>query len=68
MNAKVKRTVLLLAVAIILFTAAMLFTTPKNAVWMDAIRGASAGLALAGTISFLILLVDVIKSNKRTAR
>ncbi|AMR30419.1 hypothetical protein A0256_02785 [Mucilaginibacter sp. PAMC 26640] len=64
MKNQVTRTVLLLAVSILLFAIILWAPAPKNPVYFDIIRGASAGLGLAGCISFIILLVNQLKSAK----
>jgi hypothetical protein len=60
MNAKVKRTLILLAVSAALFTISESYNTS----WMNFVRGASAGFALAGIFSFFMIIGDVIRKPK----
>lgn len=64
MIAKVRRSVLLLAVSTALFVISAVFTTPKNAFWMDWVRGASAGIALAATIGIILIITENLKGKK----
>jgi hypothetical protein len=63
MNNKVTRVALMLVIACVLYAAGYYFATPANAKWMDFVRGASAGFALAGCIGFILLILDRIKNN-----
>jgi len=60
MNAKVRRTLILLAVSAALFTISEIYSTVSYADW---IRGASAGLALAGLFSFVLILVELVRGK-----
>ncbi|MFD0765953.1 hypothetical protein ACFQZI_13910 [Mucilaginibacter lutimaris] len=61
MKNQTARTFLLLGIALILFASAALFVEPGK--MQDVMNGASAGFALAGCISFVMLLVQ--NSKKR---
>ncbi|QHS55582.1 hypothetical protein GWR56_08515 [Mucilaginibacter sp. 14171R-50] len=61
MKNQVARTFLLLGTALILFASAELFILPGT--YRDICNGASAGLGLAGCISFVMLLVENFKKR-----
>jgi hypothetical protein len=67
MKNQVTRTVLLLAVSIALFVIILWVPAPKDPLWFEIIRGASAGFGLAGCISFVLLLKDELKANKKVS-
>ncbi|OOQ58634.1 hypothetical protein [Mucilaginibacter pedocola] len=58
MKNQVTRTVILLAISILLFAIIVWVPAPKNPMLFDIIRGASGGFGLAGCISFILLLKD----------
>jgi hypothetical protein len=64
MKNKVKRTIYLLLVAVILFSFSMVVKAEPGSIWVDLLRGASLGLALAGTISCIMIIVEYLRSNK----
>ncbi|MFA6246914.1 MAG: hypothetical protein WC615_08235 [Mucilaginibacter sp.] len=61
MKNQVARTYLLLGIALILFASAELFVSPGKI--QDFMNGGSAGFALAGCISFVMLLVQNFKKR-----
>ncbi|MES2266380.1 MAG: hypothetical protein V4520_06455 [Bacteroidota bacterium] len=61
MKNQVARTFLLLGIALILFACAALFVKPGKI--QDLMNGGSAGFALAGCISFVMLLVQNFKKR-----
>ena len=61
MKNQTARTFFLLGVALILFASAELFVPPG--MYQDICNGASAGFALAGCISFVMLLVANFKKR-----
>jgi hypothetical protein len=61
MKNQVARTYLLLGIALILFASAALFVPPGT--YQDICNGASAGFALAGCISFVMLLIANFKKH-----
>jgi hypothetical protein len=61
MNAKVKRTLILLAVAAGLFLISEYF---HGIPWMLWVRGASAGMALAGVLGAILIFADVAKGKR----
>ena len=65
MKNQVTRTILLLAISIILFGIILWVPAPKNPLFFDFLRGASAGLGLAGCISFVILLIGQFRGEKK---
>ena len=60
MNAKVKRTLVLLAVAAALFTISECYTELP---WMTFVRGASAGFAMAGVVGVILIIVDELRGK-----
>lgn len=66
MKNKVKRTILLLLVAIILFSAPMAVPSVFSPNWKNMMQGAALGLMLAAIISIISALVDYFKSDGTT--
>jgi len=64
---KVKRTVLMLLVAVILFSASMVIPALHYSKWKDLVQGAALGLTLAGIISIITLILDYLRESKRGA-
>jgi hypothetical protein len=64
MKNKVRRTILLLLIAVILFSASIAVPALNASKWKDLMQGAALGLMIAGIISIASALVDYIKSNK----
>ena len=64
MKNQVNRTIILLAVACVLFWIEYFFANPGNKDMMNIVRGATAGFGLAGCVSFLILIYNQIKQNR----
>jgi hypothetical protein len=63
MKNKVKRTILLFLVAVILFSASM--ATPiYTSTFKDLMQGAALGLMLAGIISVITVLIKYQKAGK----
>ncbi|QKJ32416.1 hypothetical protein HQ865_22510 [Mucilaginibacter mali] len=60
MDNKVKRTLVLLAISAVLFVISEFFHTS----WTPWIRGASAGLALGGVFSVVLIFADELKRKK----
>ncbi|MEO7211857.1 hypothetical protein [Mucilaginibacter sp.] len=67
MKNQVTRTILLLAVSILLFAIVLLVPAPKNPLLFDILRGASGGFGLAGCISFVLLLKDELTGKKKVS-
>jgi len=61
MKNQTARTFFLLGIALILFASAELFVPPGT--YQDICNGGSAGFALAGCISFVMLLIDNFKKS-----
>ena len=66
MKNKVKRTIYMLLVAVILFSYSMVAKAEPGSIWIDLMRGAGLGLALAGAISCITLIAEYFKSGKNT--
>lgn len=64
MKNQVRRTVILLAVACVLFWVEFFFANKDNNDMMNIVRGATAGFGLAGCVSFLILLYNQFKAGR----
>jgi hypothetical protein len=64
MKKQVKRTILLLLVAVILFAASMAIPIIYNSKLRDIFQGAALGFMVAGIISIVLLLLGMIKKNK----
>ena len=59
MNDKVRRVLALLAIAAALFTISEIYT----ASWMLWVRGAAAGMALAGIVGVVLIIADELKGK-----
>jgi hypothetical protein len=64
---KVKRTILMLLVAVILFSASMVIPALQHSKWKDLVQGGALGLTLAGIISIITLIIDYLRESKRGA-
>ncbi|MFD0794793.1 hypothetical protein ACFQZX_14295 [Mucilaginibacter litoreus] len=64
MKNQVRRTVILLAVACVLYWIEFFFANKQNNDMMNIVRGATAGFGLAGCISFLILIFNQFKQSR----
>jgi hypothetical protein len=64
---KVKRTVLMLLVAVILFSATMVIPALHYSKWKDIVQGGALGLTLAGIISIITLIIDYLRESKKGA-
>jgi hypothetical protein len=64
MKNKAKRSVYLLLIGIILFSAGMAIPSGPSEKWDDYARGAGAGLFIAGFIGLVTWLIDVVKENR----
>ncbi|MGZ3811666.1 MAG: hypothetical protein ACXVB0_22645 [Mucilaginibacter sp.] len=64
MNSKVKRTILLLLVAIILFSAPMAMPSAFSDNWKNLMQGAGLGLMLASIVIIITTLVEYLRANK----
>jgi len=67
MKNKVRRTVLMLLVAVILFSAAMAIPALYHSKWKDLVQGAALGLTIAGIISIITLIIDYLRETKKGA-
>ncbi|PWK69976.1 hypothetical protein LX99_04629 [Mucilaginibacter oryzae] len=64
MKNKAKRSVYLLLIGTILFSAGMAIPSGPAEKWDDIARGAGAGLFIAGFIGLFTWLLDVVRENK----
>jgi hypothetical protein len=64
MKSKVRRTILLILIAIILFSAAMAIPALQGSQFKQLVMGAAIGLMLAAVISSISAIVDYFKTNK----
>lgn len=65
MKNKVLRSILLVALSAALYAASVYLTGKASSKTIGFMQGGAAGLALAGTISFIAMLVDYTKGNRR---
>jgi uncharacterized membrane protein len=65
MKNKVKRTVLMLLVAVILFSASMVIPALHYSKWKDIVQGGALGLTIAGIISIITLILDYLRESKK---
>ncbi|WP_295720675.1 hypothetical protein [Mucilaginibacter sp.] len=63
-NNKVKRTILMLLVAVILFSASMAIPVLQGSKWKVFMQGGATGLTMAGIVSIITLLIDYMKESK----
>ncbi|MFA6084392.1 hypothetical protein [Mucilaginibacter sp.] len=64
MKSQVKRTVYMIVIAVMLFSASMAIPLIYHSKAREYFQGAAFGFMLAGIISIVILLLDMIKKNK----
>lgn len=62
MKNKVRRTILLILVGIILFSASMAIPALHNSKWKDFAQGGAVGLMFAGIISIIKILLQYKKT------
>ncbi|MGZ3776043.1 MAG: hypothetical protein ACXVIY_10165 [Mucilaginibacter sp.] len=63
MKSKVKRTILLILIAVILFSASMAIPALQGSQFKQLVMGAGIGLMLAAVISSISAIVDYFKAN-----
>ena len=64
MKSKVKRIILLLIIAVILFSASMAMPIFHDSKWREWMQGASLGLMFASIIIIISTVVEYMKVNK----
>ncbi|WP_091149433.1 hypothetical protein [Mucilaginibacter pineti] len=64
MKNKVKRTTILLLVALFLFLATTLVPALQNSKWKIILQGAATGLIMAVVVVLITLIIDYLKENK----
>ena len=65
MRGKVKRVILILLIAIILFSAAMALPALQGTQYKELVQGAAIGLMFAAIIIIITTLVEYLKTNKK---
>jgi len=63
MKSKVRRTILLMLIAVILFSASMAIPALQGSQFKQLVMGAGIGLMLAAVISSISAIVDYFKAN-----
>jgi hypothetical protein len=66
MKKQVKRTVYMIVIAVMLFSASMAIPLVYHSKAKEYFQGAAVGLMLAGLISIVMVLIEFIKENKAT--
>ena len=66
MKKQVKRTVYMIVIAVMLFSASMAIPLVYHSKAREYFQGAAVGLMLAGLISIVMVLIEFIKENKAT--
>jgi ABC-type transport system involved in multi-copper enzyme maturation permease subunit len=67
MKNKVRRTVLMLLLAVILFSASTAIPALFRSGWKNLVQGAALGLTIAGIISMVTLVIDYLRETKKGA-
>jgi hypothetical protein len=65
MKSKVRRTILLILIAIILFSASMAIPALQGSQYKELVMGAGIGLMFAAVISSISAIVEYLKTNKK---
>lgn len=65
MKSKVRRTILLMLIAVILFSASMAIPALQGSQFKQLVMGAGIGLMLAAVISSISAIVEYLKANKQ---
>jgi hypothetical protein len=66
MKSKVRRTILMIIIAVLLFSASMALPALQGSQYKELVMGAAIGLMLAAIISIIATLVEYLKVNKKT--
>ncbi|GAA3960627.1 hypothetical protein [Mucilaginibacter dorajii] len=64
-NNKVKRTILLLLISVILFSLTMVVPAFEGSQWKVYIQGAATGLLMAAIVSIITLIIDNLREAKK---
>jgi len=64
MKSKVRRTILLMLIAVILFSASMAIPALQGSQYKELVMGAGIGLMFAAVISSISAIVEYLKTNK----
>jgi len=65
MKSKVRRTILLILIAVILFSASMAIPALQGSQYKELVMGAGIGLMFAAVISSISAIVEYLKANKK---
>ena len=65
MKSKVRRTILLMLIAVILFSASMAIPALQGSQYKELVMGAGIGLMFAAVISSISAIVEYLKANKK---
>jgi len=65
MKSKVRRTILLMLIAVILFSASMAIPALQASQYKELVMGAGIGLMFAAVISSISAIVEYLKTNKK---
>jgi hypothetical protein len=65
MKSKVKRTILILLIAIILFSASMALPALQGSQYKELVQGAAIGLMIAAIVIIISTLVEYLRMNKK---
>ena len=64
MKTKVRRTIVMIIFAVILFSASMVLPALQNSQYKEIVQGGALGLMLAGVISSITAIIEYYKSDK----
>jgi hypothetical protein len=64
-NNKVKRTILMLLVAVIVFSATMVIPALRDSKWKVYLQGGATGLTMAAIVSIITLIIDNLKDSRK---
>jgi uncharacterized membrane protein YcjF (UPF0283 family) len=64
-NNKVKRTILLLLISVILFSLTMVVPAFESSQWKAYMQGGATGLLMAGIVSIITLIIDNLREAKK---
>ncbi|MFI5162597.1 MAG: hypothetical protein ACHQHN_15065 [Sphingobacteriales bacterium] len=66
MKSKLKRTILILLIAIILFSASMVLPALQGSAYKELVQGAGIGLMIASVVIIISMIVENLKATKKT--
>jgi hypothetical protein len=68
MKKKVKRTIYMILIAVILFSASMSIPMLYNSKWRNLVQGAAIGLMLAACVIIVATVVDYFRESKTSKK